>query len=213
MDGKYHRLNHVLETCTQREASRQQACGPSTRSRVPRKIIITVVHSCKKSRLSCFPPYNNTTAMRMTAKRFIPGSRIWKLPGSLLIPMASQKDSDSSSKAESSEAESRKSSSGAVGNAGGASTGSGSQRDPDKDDPKQEPWRPWGWISQLLSTLSLGQPLRVLLNLGLIFLLIRLWPLGGKTSNTEGSQSVVVVVPFSEFMRQVSCHPSCCFDR
>ena len=45
--------------------------------------------------------------------------------------------------------------------------------------------------------------MRVLLNLGLVFLLIRLWPLGGKPEESEGGSSVVVVVPFSEFMQQV----------
>lgn len=73
----------------------------------------------------------------------------------------------------------------------------------DEEDPKQEPWRPWGWLSRILIAISMSQPFRVILNLVLVFFLVRLWPIGNREATAENAQSVVVVVPFSEFMQQV----------
>mmetsp|Transcript_33919 Transcript_33919/g.96089 ORF Transcript_33919/g.96089 Transcript_33919/m.96089 type:complete len:439 (+) Transcript_33919:200-1516(+) len=83
-------------------------------------------------------------------------------------------------------------------------TSSNSKQDKEQDEPKRQgPWRPWGWLSRLANTLSLAQPLRIVLNLVLLFFLIRLWPMGGRMNNSDNAQSIVVVVPFSEFMQQV----------
>ena len=86
-----------------------------------------------------------------------------------------------------------------------ANSSNGQKQDKERDEPKRQgPWRPWGWLSRLATTLSLAQPLRIVLNLALLFFLIRLWPLGGRINSAENSQSIVVVVPFSEFMQQVN---------
>jgi hypothetical protein len=46
------------------------------------------------------------------------------------------------------------------------------------------------------------QPLRLLLNLIMLFFLMRLWPLGGRLGLGE-AETLVMSVPFSEFVRRV----------
>ena len=158
---------------------------------------------CTRKTFAGSAGHKRSPAMYAMTSHMLPGSmRVNIARLSVLVPSATRNESGSGS-SESSEGGASNKSGNSTGNPGTSSTDGGPQGDPDKEDPKQEPWRPWGWISHLFSTISLGQPLRVLLNLGLIFLLIRLWPLGGKSTGSDASQSVVVVVPFSEFMQQV----------
>jgi len=46
------------------------------------------------------------------------------------------------------------------------------------------------------------QPVRLLLNLVMLFFLMRLWPMGGRLGLGE-SETLVMSVPFSEFVRRV----------
>jgi hypothetical protein len=48
------------------------------------------------------------------------------------------------------------------------------------------------------------QPGRIILNLALLFFLMRLWPLGGRGASEAAT--VTVTAPYSEFMRQVNAN-------
>jgi hypothetical protein len=58
---------------------------------------------------------------------------------------------------------------------------------------------PWGWLQQLAST---WQPARLAVNVLMLFFLMRLWPMGGRMGMSD-NESVVIQVPFSEFVRHV----------
>jgi hypothetical protein len=91
------------------------------------------------------------------------------------------------------------------------STGSGSSQEQHQassqssssNGPKQpkQP-KPWRWWSQLAQNLRNQQPLKLLLNVAFAFFLLRLWPMGSRNGFND-SDSLVVPVPFSEFVRRV----------
>lgn len=66
--------------------------------------------------------------------------------------------------------------------------------------PPSRSWRPWGWLSRFASNYK--QPVRIFFNVCIFYLLTRIWPLGGRM-NFGDSDSVVVQVPFSEFVRRI----------
>eukprot|EP00210_Caulerpa_lentillifera_P008342 g7956.t1 len=72
-----------------------------------------------------------------------------------------------------------------------------SQRGPDKPS-----WTPWSWITRLATHLRLEQLVLLLFNIQLLFFLLRLWPLSGKTGQNQ-PQTVNISVPFSEFVTRV----------
>ncbi|GMH42487.1 hypothetical protein BSKO_10406 [Bryopsis sp. KO-2023] len=63
-------------------------------------------------------------------------------------------------------------------------------------------WQPWSWIGRLVSKLRLEPFVMLLFNIQLLFFLLRLWPVGGRSGMAE-SQAVNLNVPFSEFIRRV----------
>ena len=76
------------------------------------------------------------------------------------------------------------------------------------DDPGRSPkrsWRPWNWIGRLASKVRLEQLVMLLFNIQLLFFLLRLWPLGGRTKMGD-PQAVNVHVPFSEFVARVKAN-------
>lgn len=81
-----------------------------------------------------------------------------------------------------------------------SSTSSGSGDDPGRR--PNPPNRPVGWLQRLTSSLKPQQPLRLLLNLLMLFFLMRIWPVGGRLGLGEG-ETVVISVPFSEFIKRV----------
>jgi hypothetical protein len=42
------------------------------------------------------------------------------------------------------------------------------------------PWRPWTWITQKASSIKAQLSVRVIFNVMMLFLLMRLWPIGGR---------------------------------
>lgn len=73
------------------------------------------------------------------------------------------------------------------------------------DDPSRRPNppnRPSAWLQRLTAGLKPQQPVRLLINLLMLFFLMRIWPVGGRLGLGEG-ETVVVSVPFSEFIRRV----------
>jgi hypothetical protein len=67
--------------------------------------------------------------------------------------------------------------------------------------PKQ-PKQPWRWWSQLAQSWGKQQPLKLVLNVAFAFFLLRLWPMGSRNGFND-ADSLVVPVPFSEFVRRV----------
>uniref|UniRef100_A0A061R7E6 Cell division protease FtsH n=1 Tax=Tetraselmis sp. GSL018 TaxID=582737 RepID=A0A061R7E6_9CHLO len=135
---------------------------------------------------------NNFTYLRRCQRRFV-------LPAS-----SNGSHSDKGTETESNSGQSNSTSTGnSSGKAGSSSnqTGEAQQDKKQQNEDKPEPWSPWGWLQGLASAVSVVQPVRILLNLVLLFFLVRLWPLGSR-SNLDSAQSVVVMVPFSEFMQQ-----------
>eukprot|EP00878_Enallax_costatus_P018327 GHUV01019288.1.p1 GENE.GHUV01019288.1~~GHUV01019288.1.p1 ORF type:complete len:345 (+),score=69.17 GHUV01019288.1:331-1365(+) len=78
-----------------------------------------------------------------------------------------------------------------------SSTSSGS--DPGR---RPTPPRPLGWLQRLTSVLKPAQPIRLLVNLLMLFFVMRIWPVGGRLGLGE-AETVVVTVPFSEFIKRV----------
>lgn len=78
-----------------------------------------------------------------------------------------------------------------------AAAGDGSNR-------RNSGWNPLSWLSRLSGDLkSSGGPLRILSNLVFLWLLMRIWPIGGGRAGIgQQEDSVVVQVPFSEFVRR-----------
>jgi hypothetical protein len=72
-------------------------------------------------------------------------------------------------------------------------------------------WKPFAWLSGnssgnkgrgSKSSSKMQQPVRLLFNLVMLFFLMRLWPMGGRLGLGE-SETLVMSVPFSEFVRRV----------
>jgi hypothetical protein len=63
------------------------------------------------------------------------------------------------------------------------------------------PWRPWQWLTQKAASLRVQQPARLLFNVVLLFLLMRLWPLGGRNPVGEPAQLVAEVALLSSLHR------------
>eukprot|EP00884_Botryococcus_braunii_P002352 jgi/Botrbrau1/12117/Bobra.0186s0035.1 len=63
------------------------------------------------------------------------------------------------------------------------------------------PWGPWSWIKQKASSIKAQLSLRVVFNVMMLFLLMRLWPIGGRSP--VGDPSHTWEVPFSEFIQRI----------
>lgn len=72
--------------------------------------------------------------------------------------------------------------------------------------PTNNSWKPFAWFNNKgrgsKGGSKMQQPVRLLLNLVMLFFLMRLWPMGGRLGLGE-SETLVMSVPFSEFVRRV----------
>jgi hypothetical protein len=62
--------------------------------------------------------------------------------------------------------------------------------------------RPWAWLVRLAERLTPHQPLRLLFNIGALFLIMRFWP-SPSGRGPFSAEAVTVQIAFSEFVKQV----------
>eukprot|EP00879_Flechtneria_rotunda_P020150 GHRR01021191.1.p1 GENE.GHRR01021191.1~~GHRR01021191.1.p1 ORF type:complete len:226 (+),score=47.44 GHRR01021191.1:919-1596(+) len=88
-------------------------------------------------------------------------------------------------------------------NSSGSSTSSNSNDDPSRRRPNssRSSWL-FAWLQRISAGFKPLQPSRLLLNVLMLMFLMRLWPVGGRLGMAE-SETLVVHVPFSEFIRRV----------
>lgn len=94
---------------------------------------------------------------------------------------------------------------------------SGDENDPSKrsesnsnrnrNNARRGPWMLLSWLRSVVSSPQLQLPLRIALNVAMLYLLMRIWPVGGRaglsSSPNKSVESMNVRVPFSEFIRRV----------
>lgn len=78
-----------------------------------------------------------------------------------------------------------------------------SQNQRSKSGRKSSPSSSSSWLSRLFSGMKLQQPLRIALNIAMVMLLMRFWPVPGGRSPLGQVEPVTVQVAFSEFVKQV----------
>lgn len=87
-------------------------------------------------------------------------------------------------------------------NSSSNSSSSSSGEDPSRRPTPPNSWSPLAWLQRVTASWRPQQPVRLLLNMLMLFLLMRLWPVGGRLGMGE-SETLVVNVPFSEFIKRV----------
>uniref|UniRef100_A0A383V3V6 AAA+ ATPase domain-containing protein n=1 Tax=Tetradesmus obliquus TaxID=3088 RepID=A0A383V3V6_TETOB len=83
-----------------------------------------------------------------------------------------------------------------------SSSGSSSGSDEPSRRPNNNSWKPLAWLQRFGSSLKPQQPVRLALNLLMLFFLMRMWPIGGRMGLGE-AETLVMSVPFSEFIKRV----------
>ncbi|WIA29776.1 hypothetical protein OEZ86_012250 [Tetradesmus obliquus] len=83
-----------------------------------------------------------------------------------------------------------------------SSSGSSSGSDEPSRRPNNNSWKPLAWLQRFGSSLKPQQPVRLALNLLMLFFLMRMWPMDGRMGLGE-AETLVMSVPFSEFIKRV----------